>query len=162
MGRLCKQKPRQGEIGHRPGFCLVCIADMLLLELRNHLFCALITLVLRTPRGTDFVCTSRDLLLQVLSMRWALTKLAFRDPHGCDYCHTACDLSLLALSIRCYLNPAIICRAVTAHSSPLLPRRPPLRSCACKRLFVVISPNITGVSYSTFSLESPAVTPSQI
>ena len=62
----------------------------------------------------------------------------------------------------CYWNVAIICKAVTAHSSPLLPSLPPLRSCACKRLFVVMRPKITGVSYSTFNFESPAVTPSHI
>lgn len=59
-------------------------------------------------------------------------------------------------------NCAIMCNAVTAHSSPLLPRRPPLRSCACSRLLVVIRPKMTGVSPVTFSCDSPAVTPSQI
>lgn len=59
-------------------------------------------------------------------------------------------------------NCAIMCNAVTAHSSPLLPRRPPLRSCACSRLLVVMRPKMTGVSPVTFSCDNPAVTPSQI
>lgn len=49
--------------------------------------------------------------------------------------------------------------AVTAHSVPLLPRLPPLRSRACSKLLVVSKPKINGMSYLTFNSVIPCVTP---
>ena len=56
-----------------------------------------------------------------------LRKTTFRTPSCMSFAHTSLDYLLLTLPKRC----DIICNAVTAHSSPLLPRRPPLRSWAC-------------------------------
>lgn len=128
---------------------------LLMLELRYHLIIAL--------RANCFSLVAKHQVnLCLTRLTSTLTKRPFRIPSGTSFACTTLDYLLCALSMRCYLKPAIICRAVTAHSSPLLPRRPPLRSCAWSRVLVVIRPNITGTSYSTFSLDSPAVTPSHI
>lgn len=49
--------------------------------------------------------------------------------------------------------------ASTAHSQPLLPSLPPLRSRACSMSFVVSRPKIIGTSLVALSLAIPAVTP---
>ena len=57
-----------------------------------------------------------------------------------------------------FFAKATIFNAVTAYSSPLFPSIPPERSSACSWLFVVRSPNTTGISSSALMLDMPPLT----
>ena len=111
---------------------------------------------------------------ELFPQRW-VGKDGFEPPKAKASRFTVCPIwplwNLPSLFLRRCKDSAYFCNcqaksaifiAVTANSSPLFPRRPPVRSSACSKLFTVSRPNTTGTCPSTFSLLMPWVTASQI